>query len=148
MARIAGINIPPHQHAEIGLTAIYGIGRTRARKICEATGIPYAKKVKDLTDADLEKIRDQIAKITIEGDLRRETTMNIKRLMDIGCYRGFRHRRGLPMRGQRTRTTPLRRMILQLRQIFLTEAETLIALSPNLSSPYLARKTIRARDKS
>eukprot|EP01034_Spumella_vulgaris_P004087 gene4087-5216_t len=91
MARIAGINIPPHQHAEIGLTAIFGIGRTRARKICEATGIPYAKKVKDLTDGDLEKIRDQIANITIEGDLRRETTMNIKRLMDIGCYRGFRH---------------------------------------------------------
>ncbi len=104
MARIAGINIPPHKHTEIGLTAIFGIGRTRARQICEATGIPYAKKVKDLTDADLEKIRDQIALITIEGDLRRETTMNIKRLMDIGCYRGFRHRRGLPMRGQRTRT--------------------------------------------
>ncbi|HBH38854.1 MAG: 30S ribosomal protein S13 [Hylemonella sp.] len=104
MARIAGINIPPHKHAEIGLTAIFGIGRTRARKICEACGIAYSKKVKDLTDADLEKIRDQIAGITIEGDLRRETTMNIKRLMDIGCYRGFRHRRGLPMRGQRTRT--------------------------------------------
>ena len=104
MARIAGINIPPHQHAEIGLTAIFGIGRTRARKICEATGIPYAKKVKDLTDGDLEKIRDQIANITIEGDLRRETTMNIKRLMDIGCFRGLRHRKGLPLRGQRTRT--------------------------------------------
>ncbi len=104
MARIAGINIPPHQHAEIGLTAIYGIGRTTARKICEATGIDYAKKVKDFTDADLEKIRDAIAHLTLEGDLRRETTMNIKRLMDIGCYRGFRHRRGLPMRGQRTRT--------------------------------------------
>ena len=104
MARIAGINIPPHQHAEIGLTAIFGIGRTRARQICEATGIPYSKKVKDLTDADLEKIRDQIAQYTIEGDLRRETTMNIKRLMDIGCYRGLRHRRGLPVRGQRTRT--------------------------------------------
>lgn len=104
MARIAGINIPPHQHTEIGLTAIFGIGRTRARQICEATGIPYSKKVKDLSDADLEKIRDQIAQFTIEGDLRRETTMNIKRLMDIGCYRGFRHRRGLPMRGQRTRT--------------------------------------------
>ena len=104
MARIAGINIPPHKHAEIGLTAIFGIGRTRARKICEACGIDYAKKVKDLTDGDLEKIPDQIAEFTIEGDLRRETTMNIKRLMDIGCYRGFRHRRGLPMRGQRTRT--------------------------------------------
>ena len=104
MARIAGINIPPQKHTEIGLTAIFGIGRTRARKICEACGIVYSKKVKDLTDADHEKIRDQIAQLTIEGDLRRETTMNIKRLMDIGCYRGFRHRRGLPLRGQRTRT--------------------------------------------
>ena len=104
MARIAGINIPPHQHAEIGLTAIYGIGRTTARKICETTGIEYSKKVNDFTDADLEKIRDAIAHLTLEGDLRRETTMNIKRLMDIGCYRGFRHRRGLPMRGRRTRT--------------------------------------------
>ena len=104
MARIAGINIPPHQHAEIGLTAIFGIGRTRARLICEATGIPYSKKVKDLTDADLEKIRDQIAQFTIEGDLRREMSINIKRLMDLGCYRGFRHRRGLPVRGQRTKT--------------------------------------------
>ena len=104
MARIAGINIPPQKHSEIGLTAIFGIGRTRARKICEACGIAYSKKVKDLTDGDLEKIRDAIAEFTIEGDLRRETTMNIKRLMDIGCYRGFRHRRGVPMRGQRTRT--------------------------------------------
>jgi len=104
MARIAGINIPPHQHAEIGLTAIYGIGRPRARQICEACGIAYAKKIKDLTDADLEKIRDAMAKFVIEGDLRRETTMNIKRLMDIGAYRGMRHRRGLPVHGQRTRT--------------------------------------------
>ena len=104
MARIAGINIPPHKHAEIGLTAIYGIGRTTARKICEACGIEYSKKIKELTDGDLEKIRDALAQFTLEGDLRRETTMNIKRLMDIGCYRGFRHRRGLPMRGQRTRT--------------------------------------------
>ena len=104
MARIAGINIPPHQHTEIGLTAIYGIGRSRARKICEACGIAYDKKVKDLSDADQEKIREQVGKFLIEGDLRRETTMSIKRLMDIGCYRGFRHRRGLPVRGQRTRT--------------------------------------------
>ena len=104
MARIAGINIPPHKHTEIGLTAIFGIGRTRARKICEASGIAYSKKIKDLTDADLEKLRDEVGKFNIEGDLRRETTMNIKRLMDIGCYRGFRHRRGLPLRGQRTRT--------------------------------------------
>jgi len=104
MARIAGINIPPHKHSEIGLTAIFGIGRTRARKICEACGIDYAKKIKDLTDGDLEKIRDQIAQFVTEGDLRRENTMAIKRLMDIGCYRGFRHRRGLPVRGQRTKT--------------------------------------------
>ena len=104
MARSAGINFPPHQHAEIGLTAIYGIGRTRARQICEACGIAFDKKIKELTDGDLEKIRDALAQFTLEGDLRRETTMNIKRLMDIGCYRGFRHRRGLPMRGQRTRT--------------------------------------------
>jgi small subunit ribosomal protein S13 len=104
MARIAGINIPPHKHSEIGLTAIFGVGRSRARKICEACGIDYAKKIKDLSDAELEKVRDEVNKFLIEGDLRRETTMNIKRLMDIGCYRGFRHRRGLPMRGQRTRT--------------------------------------------
>jgi small subunit ribosomal protein S13 len=104
MARIAGINIPPHKHAEVGLTAIFGIGRTRARKICVACGIDYAKKIKDLTDPELEKIREQINALTIEGDLRRETTMNIKRLMDIGCYRGLRHRKGLPVRGQRTRT--------------------------------------------
>jgi small subunit ribosomal protein S13 len=104
MARIAGINIPPHKHAEIGLTSIYGIGRTTAQKICDQVGIPYSKKIKDLTDSDLEKIRDEIGKITIEGDLRRELSISIKRLMDLGCYRGFRHRRGLPVRGQRTRT--------------------------------------------
>jgi small subunit ribosomal protein S13 len=104
MARIAGINIPPHKHTEIGLTSIYGVGRTTAQKICEAAGIAFNKKVKDLNDADLEKIRDEVGKLTIEGDLRREISMNIKRLMDLGCYRGFRHRRGLPMRGQRTRT--------------------------------------------
>lgn len=104
MARIAGINIPPHKHAEIGLTHIYGIGRTTAQKICDAVGIAYAKKIKDLSDADLEKIREEVGKLTIEGDLRREVSINIKRLMDLGCYRGFRHRRGLPLRGQRTRT--------------------------------------------
>ena len=104
MARIAGINIPPHQHTEIGLTAIFGIGRTRARKICEVCGITYSTKVKDLTDENLEKIRDALTLFTLEGDLRREVTINIKRLMDIGCYRGFRHRRGLPVHGQRTRT--------------------------------------------
>ena len=104
MARIAGINIPPHKHAEIGLTSIYGIGRTTAQKICTQVGIAFSKKIKDLTDSDLEKIRDEVNKLTIEGDLRREISMNIKRLMDLGCYRGLRHRRGLPMRGQRTRT--------------------------------------------
>ena len=104
MARIAGINIPPHKHTEIGLTAIYGIGRTTAQKICVNAGVPLDRKIKDLTDADLEKIREEIGRITIEGDLRREMSINIKRLMDLGCYRGFRHRRGLPVRGQRTRT--------------------------------------------
>ncbi|MCK6433993.1 MAG: 30S ribosomal protein S13 [Aquabacterium sp.] len=98
------VNIPPHKHAEIGLTSIYGIGRTTAQKICQTVGIPYSKKIKDLSDGDLEKIRDEVNKLTIEGDLRRELSMNIKRLMDLGCYRGMRHRRGLPTRGQRTRT--------------------------------------------
>jgi small subunit ribosomal protein S13 len=104
MARIAGINIPPHKHAEIGLTSIYGVGRSTAQKICTAVGIPYSKKIKDLNDADLEKIREEIGRLTIEGDLRREMSINIKRLMDLGCYRGMRHRRGLPVRGQRTKT--------------------------------------------
>jgi small subunit ribosomal protein S13 len=104
MARIAGINIPPHKHAEIGLTAIYGIGRSTAQKICEAVGIAYSKRVKDLSDVELERIREEIGKITIEGDLRREMSISIKRLMDLGCYRGVRHRRGLPVRGQRTKT--------------------------------------------
>ncbi|MFM8766929.1 MAG: 30S ribosomal protein S13 [Rubrivivax sp.] len=104
MARIAGLNIQPHKHTEIGLTSIYGIGRTTAQKICTAVGVPFSKKIKDLTDTDLEKIRDEIGRMTIEGDLRREMSINIKRLMDLGCYRGMRHRRGLPLRGQRTRT--------------------------------------------
>ena len=104
MARIAGINIPPHKHAEIGLTSIYGIGRSTAQKICTNASVPWDRKVKDLTDTDLERIRDEIGRITIEGDLRREMSINIKRLMDLGCYRGFRHRRGLPVRGQRTKT--------------------------------------------
>ena len=104
MARIAGINIPPQKHTEIGLTSIYGIGRTTAQKICTSCGIPFDKKVKDLTDSDLEKIREEVGRMTIEGDLRREMSINIKRLMDLGCYRGMRHRRGLPVRGQRTRT--------------------------------------------
>jgi small subunit ribosomal protein S13 len=104
MARIAGVNIPNHQHAEIALTAIYGIGRTRAQLICADAGVVKSTKIKDLTDTQMDKLREQVAKFTVEGDLRRETTMNIKRLMDLGCYRGLRHKRGLPVRGQRTRT--------------------------------------------
>ncbi len=104
MARIAGVNIPNHQHAVIALTAIQGIGRTRAREICAAIGVEPSTKMKDVTDADLDKMRDAVGKFTVEGDLRREVSMNIKRLMDMGCYRGLRHRRGLPVRGQRTRT--------------------------------------------
>jgi small subunit ribosomal protein S13 len=104
MARIAGVNIPNHQHAAIALTAIYGIGRPRARQICDKVGIPHATKVKDIDDAAMDKLRDEVGRYTVEGDLRREVTMSIKRLMDLGCYRGTRHRKGLPARGQRTRT--------------------------------------------
>lgn len=104
MARIAGVNIPNHQHAEIALTAIYGIGRSRARDICAAAGVLTNAKIKDLTDAEMEKLRLEVTKLTVEGDLRREISLNIKRLMDLGSYRGTRHRRGLPCRGQRTRT--------------------------------------------
>ena len=104
MARIAGVNIPNHQHAEIALTAIFGIGRSRAQKICDAAGVTRSAKMKDLTEAEMDRLRDEVGKFTVEGDLRREVTMNIKRLMDLGCYRGLRHRKGLPCRGQRTRT--------------------------------------------
>lgn len=104
MARIAGINIPNHQHACIALTAIYGIGRSRAKQICDVVGVARSTKIKDLTDAEMDKLREQVTKFTVEGDLRRETSMNIKRLMDLGCYRGVRHKKGLPVRGQRTRT--------------------------------------------
>src|SRR5512142_554179 len=104
MARIAGVNIPNHQHAEIALTAIYGIGRTRAQEICAAVGVNVSTKIKDISDSDMERLREEVAKFTVEGDLRREISMNIKRLMDLGCYRGLRHRKGLPVRGQRTRT--------------------------------------------
>src|ERR671938_560294 len=104
MARIAGVNIPNHQHAEIAITAIYGIGRPRAKAICAAAGVDPTRKIKDLSDTEIDRLREQIGKFTIEGDLRREVTMSIKRLMDLGCYRGVRHRRGLPVRGQRTRT--------------------------------------------
>jgi len=104
MARIAGINIPPHKHTVIGLTAIYGVGRTRAAEICAATGVDPASKVKDLSETELEAIRQELAKYKVEGDLRREVNMNLKRLMDLGTFRGICHRRGLPVRGQRTRT--------------------------------------------
>lgn len=104
MARIAGVNIPTHKHIEIALTSVYGIGRTRAQKICATTGIKTSTKVQDLSESDLESLRTEIGKFTIEGDLRRSVTMNIKRLMDLGTYRGIRHRRGLPTRGQRTKT--------------------------------------------
>ena len=104
MARIAGINIPNHQHAEIALTAIFGIGRARAQAICSAAGVQGSRKIKDLNDAELDRLRENVQRLTVEGDLRREVSMSIKRLMDLGCYRGVRHRKGLPVRGQRTRT--------------------------------------------
>jgi small subunit ribosomal protein S13 len=104
MARIAGINIPMNKHVWVGLTAIFGVGRTQAQKACEAAGVRPETKVKDLTEPEVAALRSQIAKIQVEGDLRREVSMNIKRLMDLGCYRGVRHRKGLPMHGQRTRT--------------------------------------------
>jgi small subunit ribosomal protein S13 len=104
MARIAGINIPVNKHAVIALQAIYGIGPTRARDICAAVNVAPETKVKDLDETQVEALRAEIGKYTVEGDLRREVSMSIKRLMDLGCYRGLRHRRGLPVRGQRTRT--------------------------------------------
>lgn len=122
MARIAGINIPPQQHAEIGLTAIYGIGRARARAILEAVNVPHVKKVKELTDSELERIRDAISKVAVEGDLRREIQLSIKRLIDLSCYRGVRHRKGLPVRGQRTRTNARTRKGPKKAQIALKKA--------------------------
>ncbi|MEW5755151.1 MAG: 30S ribosomal protein S13 [Pseudomonadota bacterium] len=104
MARIAGVNVPDNKHAVIALTSIYGIGRTRAKQICENAGIRPDIKVRELGEPDLDKLRAETAKFVVEGDLRREISMNIKRLMDIGSYRGMRHRRSLPVRGQRTRT--------------------------------------------
>jgi len=104
MARIAGINIPLQKHVVIALTSIYGIGNTRAGKVCEAAGVAKDVKVKDLSEPEVESLRTAVAQFTVEGDLRREVSMNVKRLMDLGAYRGIRHRRGLPLRGQRTRT--------------------------------------------
>lgn len=104
MARIAGVNIPDNKHAVISLTYIFGVGRTTASDICAAVGVDPTTKVKDLSDEKLDEIRTEVTKFTVEGDLRREVQMNIKRLMDLGCYRGIRHRRNLPLRGQRTKT--------------------------------------------
>ena len=104
MARIAGVNIPDNKHSEISLTYIFGVGRTTAKALCTATGIEPTAKVRDLSEAQLDALRGEVAKLPTEGDLRREINMNIKRLMDLGCYRGIRHRRGLPLRGQRTKT--------------------------------------------
>ena len=104
MARIAGVNIPDRKHAVIALTAIYGIGPTRAASICDASGVDKTRRIQDLTEEEVDNLRQAVAKFTVEGDLRREVSMNIKRLMDLGCNRGIRHRRGLPLRGQRTRT--------------------------------------------
>ncbi len=104
MARIAGINLPNQKHIVIALTSIFGIGRPMSRKICTAASVKPEAKVKDLTDAEVDRLRGEISRVTVEGDLRRQVSMSIKRLMDLGTYRGARHRRGLPVRGQRTRT--------------------------------------------
>jgi small subunit ribosomal protein S13 len=104
MARIAGVNIPDNKHAEISLTYIFGIGRSSAKKLCREAGVNPAAAIQDLSEEDLDALRAEVGKLSVEGDLRREVSMNVKRLMDLGCYRGIRHRRGLPVRGQRTRT--------------------------------------------
>mgnify|MGYP005753620637 CR=1 FL=1 len=104
MARIAGVNIPDNKHAVISLTYIFGVGRTTAQKLCDVTGISPTAKVKDLSEEQLDTLRSELSKMTVEGDLRREVQMNIKRLKDLGCFRGLRHRHGLPVRGQRTKT--------------------------------------------
>ena len=103
MARIAGVNVSDNKHTEIALTAVFGIGRITAQKICATVGVNKSTKIKDLNESEIEKIRNEIEKFMVEGDLRREISMNIKRLMDLGCYRGQRHRRGLPVRGQNTK---------------------------------------------
>jgi small subunit ribosomal protein S13 len=104
MARIAGVNIPDRKHTVIALTSIYGIGQSRAAQICADAGVKSTAKIKDLTEEEVDALRSEVIKYSVEGDLRREISMNLKRLMDLGCYRGIRHRRGLPLRGQRTRT--------------------------------------------
>ncbi|MBY4676846.1 30S ribosomal protein S13 [Marinobacterium arenosum] len=104
MARIAGVNIPDNKHAVISLTYIFGVGRTTAKQLCETCGIEPTTKIGELSEEQLDSVRGEVAKLTVEGDLRREVSMNIKRLMDLGCYRGLRHRRSLPVRGQRSKT--------------------------------------------
>ncbi len=104
MARIAGVNIPDHKHAVISLTYVFGVGKTRAKQICAATGIAESAKISTLSEDQIDALRSEVGKFTVEGDLRREVSMSIKRLMDLGCYRGLRHRRSLPARGQRSKT--------------------------------------------
>ncbi len=104
MARIAGVNLPVQKHTWVALTQIFGLGRTRALQVCEAAGVDPATRIRDLSEPEVEKVRAEVARFNVEGDLRREVAMNIKRLMDLGAYRGLRHRRGLPVRGQRTKT--------------------------------------------
>jgi len=104
MARIAGVNLPANKHMAIALTSIYGVGRTRAAQICKDAQIAPDRKVRELTDDELERVRGELGRYAVEGDLRRQVAMDIKRLMDLGCYRGIRHRRGLTVRGQKTRT--------------------------------------------
>jgi len=104
MARIAGVNIPDNKHAVISLTYIFGVGRSQARRLCADTGVAENTRISDLTEGEMDALRTKVADLTVEGDLRREVSMNIKRLMDLGCNRGLRHRRGLPLRGQRTKT--------------------------------------------
>ncbi len=104
MARIAGVNIPDNKHAVISLTYIYGVGRTTAKELCATTGVDEQSKISDLSEEQMDALRNEVGKLNVEGDLRREISMNIKRLMDLGCNRGLRHRKGLPLRGQRTKT--------------------------------------------
>lgn len=104
MARIAGINVPTHKHAVVALTSIYGIGSSTARNICAKAQVEPSKKIRDLSDAEVDALRQAVGEYQVEGDLRRQVSMNIKRLMDLGCFRGLRHRRSLPVRGQRTKT--------------------------------------------
>src|SRR3546814_7081043 len=104
MARIAGVNLPAQKHVWVGLQSIYGIGRTRSKKLCESAGVNSSTRIRDLSEPEVERLRAEVGKYVVEGDLRREIGMAIKRLMDLACYRGLRHRRGLPRRGQRPRT--------------------------------------------